>query len=81
LLYNEKSTVFPADLSNVDVTSVHDKRNSGYSGELNRLFSTLHIEKPGFGRADPQPSLNTKCFWARWVGRSNKLVKDNPWGF
>ncbi|MEY4905132.1 MAG: hypothetical protein RLZZ292_2947 [Bacteroidota bacterium] len=82
LFYNKKSLeVFPPDFPDVDVLSVYDKRVSEYRGELNRLFSTLHIEKPGFGREDPTPSLNTKCFWARWIGRSNKLVKDNPWGF
>ncbi len=81
LLYNEKSTVFPADLSNVPVLSVRDKNNTGYHGELNCLFSSVHTATPNFGRQSPAPSLSTKHLWEEFIGKQNKLVKDNPWGF
>lgn len=81
LYYNDKPDIFPADLANVPVLAVSDKREGKYRGELNRLFSTLHVEKPGFGRSNTEPSVDTKCFFERWIGRQNKLVKDNPWGF
>lgn len=81
LYYNDKPELFPTDLSNVPVLAVSDKREGKYRGELDRLFSTLHVEKPGFGRGDTQPSVDSKCFFERWIGRQNKLVKDNPWGF
>lgn len=81
LYYNDKPENFPQDLQNVPVLAVSDKNKGEYRGELNRLFSTIHVEKPSFGRTDTTPSVDTKCFFERWIGRQNKLVKDNPWGF
>jgi hypothetical protein len=82
LLYNEKTTIYPTDLSNVPVLGVRDKGNSGYIGELNCLFSSVYTNgKPHFGRQSPKSSIDTKRLWERFIGRNNKLVKDNPWGF
>jgi hypothetical protein len=82
LLYHEKTTIFPTDLSNVRVLGVRDKENSGYSGELNLLFSSVdNQETANFGRQSPDISIDTKRLWERFVGRKNKIIKDNPWGF
>jgi hypothetical protein len=80
-LYNEVgSTILPDNLNNVLILG-DDEKGDGYRGERDLVFTSANVATPGVGKQSQAVSVENKCFWARWVGRSNKLVKDNPWGF
>ena len=81
LLYNDKPEMLPKDLTNVEVLSVHDKKIGDFSGELNRLFFTKESPTPSFGRQNPDEPVESKNLLAVRIGKMNKLLKDNPWGF
>ncbi len=80
-LYYNQSLPFPDDLSKLPMLSVTDKKSGGYRGELNLVFTTLYNSKPQFGRRILDDSIENLCFWFDLIGRQNKLLKDNPWGF
>jgi hypothetical protein len=81
LLYNDNKAKFPKDLSHVDLTGVGDKTSSPYRGERNLIFHSTGKLKDGFGRRAQSSPITGKYPLYDIVGASNKLLKDNPWGF
>ena len=75
LLYNKAET-FPKDLSNVSL-----QETGPHYGETGLLFTTVHGEEPSFGRRSDKPAVDTTLVLYDIIGRRNKLLKDNAWGF
>ncbi len=81
LMYNEKSTIFPEDLSNVNIKSVRDKTHQIGEpyGELNLIFNTFN--EGSFGRRSAEEAIFGTHTLISVIGKGNKIIKDNPWGF
>ena len=80
-MYNEKSTIFPEDLSIVNIKSVRDKTHQIGEpyGELNLIFNTFN--EGSFGRRSAEEAIFGTHTLISVIGKGNKIIKDNPWGF